>query len=65
MDVDVGACTSTQPKVYTTSDGRAVLEQSGLGTVVLTPEQIIVVIRQLHGCYDYCATWKDRPDTET
>lgn len=46
--------------VYTTKDGRAVIEQLG-GSVVLTSEQILTVIRELKMCYDYCAAWKDPP----
>jgi hypothetical protein len=54
-------------KVYTTSDGRAVIEQSQGSVVVLSPEQILKVIDELRACYDYCAAWKppveegDRP----
>lgn len=44
-------------KVYTTAEGRAIIEQSS-GTVVLEAEQILAVIKQLHACYDYCAVWK-------
>lgn len=44
-------------KVYTTVEGRAIIEQAS-GTVVLETEQIQTVIRQLHACYDYCAVWK-------
>jgi hypothetical protein len=51
---------SMHTKVYTTEDGRAVIEQP-TGTVVLKPEQIAAVIEQLHVCYDYCAAWK-RPN---
>jgi hypothetical protein len=47
-------------KVYTTAEGRAVIEQSS-GTVVLEAEQILTVIKQLHACYDYCALWKQPP----
>ena len=46
------------PKIYTTADGRTVIEQSSAATVTLTAEQILVVISQLRACYDYCATWK-------
>lgn len=44
-------------KVYTTVEGRAIIEQAS-GTVVLDAEQIQTVIKQLHACYDYCAVWK-------
>lgn len=44
-------------RVYTTAEGRAVIEQSS-GTVVLGAEQILTAIKQLHACYDYCAVWK-------
>lgn len=47
-------------RVYTTAEGRAVIEQSS-GTVVLEAEQILTVIKQLHACYDYCAVWKQAP----
>ena len=44
-------------KVYTTTEGRAIIEQPS-GAVVLEAEQILTVIKQLHVCYDYCAVWK-------
>ena len=44
-------------KVYTTPEGRAVIEHAS-GSVVLEAEQILTVIKQLHVCYDYCAVWK-------
>jgi hypothetical protein len=47
-----------QTKVYTTPDGRTVIEQSQ-GSVVLSADQIQAVIRELHACYDYCALWKE------
>lgn len=47
-------------KVYTTQDGRTVIEQSK-DSVVLSPEQILAVIKELHVCYDYCAAWKQAP----
>ena len=47
-----------QTKVYMTPDGRAVIEQSNDAVVVLTSEQILTVIKELHACYDYCAAWK-------
>ena len=46
-------------KVYTTADGRVAIEQSKEAVVVLSPEQILAVIRELHVCYDYCAAWKE------
>ena len=49
-------------KVYTTTEGRAIIEQSS-GSVVLEAEQILAVIKQLHACYDYCAVWK-QPEQE-
>ena len=61
---DAGAtmCTTIDTKVCTTSQGHAVIEQSS-GTVVFSSaEQILAVIRQLHTCYDYCASWKQLPD---
>jgi hypothetical protein len=50
-------------KVYTTSDGRAVIEQSQGSVVVLSPDQILKVIDELRACYDYGAAWK-RPVEE-
>jgi hypothetical protein len=47
-----------QPKVYTTPDGHVAIEQSNQ-SVVISPEQILRVIRELHVCYDYCAAWKE------
>ncbi len=46
-------------KVYTTAEGHAVIEQSTGGVVVLSAEQILTFIRELHACYDYCAAWKE------
>ena len=50
-----------QTKVYTTPDGCTIIEQSKDAVVVLTAEQIVAVIRELHACYDYCAAWKEPP----
>lgn len=46
-------------KVYTTGDGRAVIEQSQGSAVMLSADQILSVIAELHACYDYCAAWND------
>ena len=46
-------------KVYTTPDGCVVIEQSTASVVVLSADQILEVIKELHACYDYCATWKE------
>lgn len=60
----------TATKVYTTTDGYAVIEQSDSAAVVLDADQILAVIGELHACYDYCAAWKqpeqeqDRANTE-
>jgi len=45
-------------KIYTTSDGRVAIEQS-TESVVLSADQILRVIKELHACYDYCAAWKE------
>ena len=47
-------------RVYTTTDGRAVIEQPQGSVVLFNAEQILTVIRELNSCYDYCATWKDQ-----
>jgi hypothetical protein len=47
------------PKVYTTPEGRVAIEQSADSVVLLSPEQILKVIQELHACYDYCAVWKE------
>lgn len=49
-------------KVYTSANGRAVIEQSSGRSVVLSAEQILAVINRLHICYDYCAAWKEGTD---
>lgn len=49
----------THPKVYTTQDGRAAIQQSADVVVLLSAEQILTVINDLRECYDYCAAWKD------
>ena len=46
-------------RVYTTSDGRAVIEQPQGSIVLVSAAQIVAVINELHACYDYCATWKE------
>lgn len=51
-----------QCKVYTTEDGRAIIEQSGSSIVLFSADQILAVIEALHACYDYCAAWK--PSTQ-
>lgn len=60
MNTDTDA--SVQTKVYTRSDGRVAIEQSDGATVVITAQQILTVIRELHVCYDYCAVWKDQAE---
>lgn len=58
-------------KVYASTEGLAVIEQSEGASVVLSADQILTVIEQLHACYDYCAAWKepmqqqDRATSET
>lgn len=47
------------PNVYVNEDGRAVIEQSNKSVVLLSAEQILTVIKELHACYDYCAAWKE------
>lgn len=51
----------TCPKVYTTPDGCVCIEQSADSIVVLSADQILRVIKELHACYDYCAVWKESP----
>jgi len=46
-------------KVYTTPDGRVAIEQSTQSIVMLSSDQILQVIKELHACYDYCAAWKE------
>ncbi len=50
-------------RVYTTIEGRAVIEQPQGSIVLYNSEQILEVIRELHTCYDYCAAWKDPSET--
>jgi hypothetical protein len=57
MNANIDA--SAPPKVYTTADGRVAIEQSADSIVLLSAEQIVRVIRELHACYDYCAVWKE------
>jgi hypothetical protein len=45
-------------RVYTRPDGRVAIEQAN-DAIVLTAQQVLAVIKELHVCYDYCATWKD------
>jgi hypothetical protein len=46
-------------KVYTMPNGRVAIEQSTQSVVVLSADQILRVIKELHACYDYCAAWKE------
>lgn len=57
MNTDTSGLIDT--KVYTSPDGRAVIEQSEGACVALSADQILTVIEQLHACYDYCASWKE------
>jgi hypothetical protein len=50
-------------KVYTTIDGRAVIEQTQGSVVLFSAEEILTVIKELHVCYDYCAAWKEASET--
>ena len=58
-------------KIHTSTEGLAVIEQPESASVVLSADQILTVIEQLHACYDYCAAWKepmqqqDRATSET
>ena len=54
---------SIPTKIYATTDGRAVIEQPQASVVFFSAAQILAVIRELHACYDYCATWKDPNET--
>ena len=40
--------------VYTTNDGRAVIERSNASVVLLSADQILTIISELHACYGYC-----------
>lgn len=57
MSVEIDG--SMRTKVYTTTDGRTVIEQSTSTVVFHSADQILTVIRELHACYDYCAAWKE------
>ena len=54
---------SVPTRIYTTPDGRTVIEQSSETVVTLTAEQILTVISELRACYDYCAAWKQSPES--
>lgn len=55
---------AVQTKVYTTTDGRVAIEQSRDSIVLLSADQILSVIKELHVCYDYCAAWKETTPDE-
>jgi len=57
MSVDTDGPIHT--KVYATTDGRTVIEQSTSTVVFQSAEQILAVIKELRACYDYCAAWKE------
>jgi hypothetical protein len=46
-------------RVYTTADGCVASEQSKDSIVLLSADQILAVIKELHVCYDHCAAWKE------
>lgn len=46
-------------RVYTTADGRAVIEQAQGSVVLVSAQQILDVIDELRACYDYCAAWRE------
>lgn len=50
---------SVRPRIYTRPDGCVVIEQSADSAVVVSADQILTVIKELHACYDYCAAWKE------
>jgi hypothetical protein len=52
-------------KIYTTTDGRAVIEQAQATVVLFSAAQILAVIRELHACYGYCARWKDSNESDS
>jgi hypothetical protein len=53
------------PADVTATHQRAVIEQSKTSVaVLLSSEQILTVIEQLHACYDYCAAWKEPTQEE-
>jgi hypothetical protein len=54
-----------QPKVYMTKDGCVAIEQSEGSVVLLSADQILAVIEELHVCYDYCAAWKQSSANDT
>ena len=58
MKNDADTDVSMQTRVYTTPDRRVIIEQSS-SSIVLSSEQILSIINQLHVCYDYCAAWKE------
>ena len=57
--MNANTASSGHPRVYTAPDGCVVIEQSADSVVVLSAEQILAVIKELHACYDYCAAWKE------
>lgn len=40
------------------------IEQSKTADEVLASDEILSVIEQVHGCYEYCAVWKDSTQKE-
>ena len=58
MKNDADTDVSMQTRVNTTPDRRVIIEQSS-SSIVLSSEQILSIINQLHVCYDYCAAWKE------
>jgi len=60
VDGDADADVSTHTKIYTTPDRCVIIEQSD-NAIVLSSEQLLTVINELHVCYDYSAAWKEAP----
>jgi hypothetical protein len=62
--MDANIDDSERTRVFTTKDGRAVIEQSG-NSIGLSADEILAVIKKLHLCYDYCAAWKETMSDDT
>lgn len=57
MRARIGGVLTTE--IYATDDGFVALEQSTRAAVVLAPDEVLVLIRELQSFYDRRAEWQE------
>jgi hypothetical protein len=48
-----------ETEIYTTDDGLVAIEQPNDTVVLLSADQLLLVIRELQSCYDNRAEWQE------